>query len=122
AGFVLGVVALISMLAYGRERILGRALVGVGVNGVFLVSAATLLLPALSVKRVRNQVVGHWQFQSPAGTDAPPEKTDMDLRGDGTFRLTKYDRAGRVVVSVSGNWLFDRKRTLGVRVQQVEVG
>lgn len=122
AGFVLGIAALVSMLVYGRQRILARALVGVLVNGVFLVSAATLLLPAFSAKRVRDQVVGRWQLDSQAGRDAPPAGIDVDLKKDGTFRLTRHDGAGGVAAAYSGNWGLDRKRTLGVKVQRVEAG
>ena len=122
AGFVLGLVALVSMRFYGRQRILVRALVGVIANGLFLAAAVSILLPAMAAKRVRDQVVGGWRVESQAGSGAAPARNDIHLSRDGTFRMTGIDGAGRVVVSASGTWRIDRNRTLGFEVGRVDAG
>ena len=121
AGFVLGLVALVSMRVYGRKGILVRAVVGVLVNGLFLASAVSILMPAMAAKRVRDQVAGRWQVESEAGKAVTTGGTDIDLSADGTFRLTRRDGAGGVA-SVSGNWGITRNRVLGLKVLNVEAG
>lgn len=122
AGFLLGIAALISMRVYGRQGILGRAVIGVVVNALLLLAAASFLLPVFAAQRLRAQVVGHWELESRAGRVAAPLKIDIHFAGDGTFRMTMPDATGRRVASASGSWRVDRRRTIGLVVEGIEVG
>src|SRR5688572_19184773 len=53
AGLGLGIVALLSMRRFGRERILGRAIVGILLNGLAVGFIASALFPLLQNAGVR---------------------------------------------------------------------
>ena len=119
-GFVLGIAALVSMRTYGRRRILGRATVGVLLNTLILVSAASFLLPAYRAKQVREQVVGAWRLQATPGGGGPSGQLDITFKPDGTFQLARSDGDGILVGSLSGKWVFSRNKQVGVVVERAE--
>src|SRR5256885_694020 len=83
AGFLLGIVALLSIRKFGTEGILGRAIVGVVLNGLAVALLVTVVLPLTRVIDVRNQVVGHWQLTNK--TDPSIKQLDLTFNKDGTF-------------------------------------
>jgi hypothetical protein len=120
AGFVLGIIALLSMKKFGRERILGRALFGILINGLVLGLFVSVLMPSRASAAVRQQVVGRWQLQSSSQQQASSQ-LEVALNADGTFKLTSRSSDGRSG-SVIGTWVMTPTRTVGITVDRVEGG
>src|SRR4051794_30454384 len=64
AGFGLGIFALVSIRQYGPERIVGRAIIGVVLNGAALAMLFVMVMPLMNTGNVKKQVVGHWRLTS----------------------------------------------------------
>lgn len=117
-GLAMGVVALSLVGKFGREGILGRAIVGVTVNGLLVGLMAIALVPAMSAGRVRNRVVGHWR-----GPQATPARAmDVAFDADGTFTMASAPGVVAPKVAVAGHWYFTRDQLIGVEVDRVDTG
>ena len=116
-GLGLGVAALASTRKYGRDGILVRALVGVGLNGLLLAVAAVTLGPLLLGGPSRSKVVGHWR--GPVGD--PAHTVDVTFAADGTYTFTN---AGTALgpAAVDGQWVYTADRVIGLTVGHVTVG
>jgi hypothetical protein len=120
AGFVLGIVALVSMRRYGPQRILGRAIVGVLLNGLALAAFASFLIPARAAWVLKGQVAGHWRLQSAsAATTNNFSQLDLTFNPDGSFKLDGA-RADGAKMSARGTWIITPKRLVGVDVKHVD--
>jgi hypothetical protein len=116
AGFILGVVALISMRWYGRARILGRAVGGLLFNGVFIFSMVVLVLPYLTVGLTKSRVIGRWATH-PDGHSNPIE---LILNNDLTFHFG--GSASGIIVSLDGHWEMRPDRAIFLTIDHVESG
>jgi len=119
AGLGLGVTALILMGRYGRRRILGRAVVGVGFNGLIAVVVVMALLPLVVAGRMKSKLAGHWSTQVTVNHVA--NTIDLILDKDGTFHFDSAS-GGAATTSLSGTWMMDRAKVLGVHIEQVSHG
>lgn len=123
AGFVSGVVALVSIRRFGRRRILGRAVAGLLLlNGVLLASMVYLtpsIVRAVRAGHLRERMVGRWLLQS---TPAPvPGSLTVTYNKDGTFTIDIV-RDGATVGSLSGSWFLSDQQMLAVRIDRVTKG
>ena len=117
AGFVLGVVALISTRRYGGKGILGRAVAGVALNGLFLLSGLVLLIPLMQRSHLVTGLAGHWRMVS---SPTPSAGTiDITFNRDGTFHMTA---SGGKPVDLTGRWEVSFGKVLGVHVSHVAAG
>jgi hypothetical protein len=117
AGFILGIVALMSMKRFGTERILGRAIGGIVLNGIVLACLAALLLPVLAAGQVKTRIVQHWRLphSSTAANNGP---IDIAFSADGTYRMdTVSPTAGPLVVL--GNWSMNRSQQIHITIVTV---
>jgi hypothetical protein len=118
AGFALGMFALLSMHRYGRQRILGRVIIGLLLNTIIIIVTLSTLFPLIRAGRMRGQVVGHWQMQSsPKGI---ARQFDVTFNKDGTFHF-----AGSGVgyeAAIDGHWVLTPSFVVGLTVENVAVG
>src|SRR3954452_1975046 len=119
AGLSLGVVALLSMRRYGRQRILGRAVVGVLFNGMIITALIALVLPLVLAGGIKNRLPGHWSIESARGQ--APETIAITLNEDGSFAF-ESSRDGATTASFSGTWTLTRARVLGITIEHVTHG
>lgn len=119
AGFGLGIFALISVKKYGPERILGRAIVGVILNGLALAMILYVVNFAASANAVKQQVAGTWRMTS--GGDANIKQLDITFNKDGTFKMDSKRIDGLAVV-VTGKWDFSPTKLITVTIQNVVGG
>src|SRR4029079_2571363 len=66
AGLCMGIFALLSVRKYGPERLLGRAVGGIILNGIALAMIGGLLVMARSPAVIKRQLPGRWQLTSSA--------------------------------------------------------
>jgi hypothetical protein len=118
-GFGLGVLALFSMQWYGPERILGRAVGGVLLNGLLMVFILFFMLPLLTAGRVKGQLAGHWQKRP--DTASAGVQLDLTLADDGAFHFTSSgDPHGPVVLD--GKWAMTPMHGIRLNIERVDVG
>jgi hypothetical protein len=117
-GFIFGILALISIRKYGASGILGRAITGTVLNGIFLALILFFLVLALLVRRTNDRLVGHWKYRS--GPDIAMKQGEVDFESDGTCRLSGTAAAG--YVSLAGRWSLNANRLLTVVVDRVDQG
>ena len=86
AGFFLGIAALISIRRYGSKGILGRAIGGVCLNGLFLLAGLIALMPILERNRLAAKLPGHWRLVSSTATTSV-SNVDLIFNPDGTFQM-----------------------------------
>jgi hypothetical protein len=110
AGFVLGIVALVSMKKYGTERILGRAIAGILFNGLVLGLVAVLLLPLVGLGQSKTKVVGTWRA---AGGNPEIKQMDMTFNKDGSFHFVTIARDLRTV-TMDGKWGLTESKFIGL--------
>ena len=116
AGFVLGIIVLLSMKQYGTEGILGRAIAGILLNGLCIGLLIVVMLPLLGAGRTKDQVVGHWRMTNKP--DPAIKQIDLTLTKNGRFDLTTQ-RVDGISVTIDGTWVFTPKRLIGVTVEHV---
>ena len=103
AGFILGIVALISVKKHSPERILGRAIIGIILNGLVLALILFAFSSMGSAGQIKKQVVGAWQYQS--GPDRNLKTALITFNADDTFKMQSTFVSGGGV-SMTGKWSF----------------
>jgi hypothetical protein len=119
AGLGLGIAALILMSRYGRQRILGRAAVGVALNGLLVAVVVMALVPVVVTGRMKSRMAGHWSMHVTANPVA--STIELVLNQDGTCHFDSVN-GGKATASLDGDWTMNRYRILGVRIQKVSYG
>jgi len=116
AGLCLGIFAVVSVKKYGPERILGRAISGIILNGIALAMIGGLLVMARSPVVIKRQLPGRWQLTSSAAKSV--KQFDVTFTPDGTFKAstTRNDGAAR---AFTGTWDVTSSRLLRLNIQNV---
>ncbi|HEX8524048.1 MAG TPA: hypothetical protein VF669_17475 [Tepidisphaeraceae bacterium] len=119
AGFLMGIVALVSMRRFGKSGILGRAVAGLLFNGLLVALVVSFLGPVMMTARVKSKVAGHWRLESAqAQTDG---QVELMLQPDGAFSL-KSTNGGGTNMEMIGQWVMTQKRLIGVEIREVKNG
>ncbi len=119
-GFVFGIVALFGMRKHGKEGILVRAIIGVVLNGLFLLSFVAVALAIFRGTNIRPQVVGSWTMTKPA--HGYNMDMNIDFADDGTFHwVTNFDTVPPRIAEIEGEWTLD-KRAIGLTIRKVVAG
>ncbi|HSZ59351.1 MAG TPA: hypothetical protein VK797_27155 [Tepidisphaeraceae bacterium] len=119
SGLILGVVALVSMRRYGRKRILGRAVVGTGMNAAIIGLVVSILMPAMHRAKFVHQLSGHWRLLSESG--GPRQQIDFILNPDFTFRMER-SQSEATRLAVSGDWGLLQNESIDIKINHIEGG
>lgn len=96
-GFIMSLIALISIHKYGRKDLLVRGIVGVGLNGLFILAGISLIWYGGLSNRTADRMIGNWEYR-----DSSRGTTELlELHKDKTFHL---GMTGKYVLDVSGEW------------------
>jgi hypothetical protein len=116
-GFILGLVALISMRRFGPKGIFARAITGVVINGLLLFVLIGVVMAARGLSRNRQLLHGHWQMQS--SPDKSYKQLDLSLNADNSFVLDG-DKPDGAPIRMSGSWKIAERGMLGVTINSVQ--
>jgi hypothetical protein len=119
AGFGLGIFALATSKKYGPERIVGRAIIGVILNGIALTMIIYVVMPVIAAAGMRDKIVGRWQLSS--GGDNLTKSIDLNFGKKGAVDMTTTLVDGRSM-SMNGTWIFTPTKEIGFKVQNITGG
>ena len=95
-GFIASIIALAGVPKFGKKNLLTRGIVGILLNGFFILAAVLLLFFFHPFSGFESRIAGRWQRTARNGKNEL-----LDIKPDKTFHFTD---SGAPIANVSGTW------------------